>query len=209
MSHPAGPFLAFGVRLLCGATARWVGCAPEARQRIYCANHTSHLDALTIWAALPPLLRARTRPVAAADYWQAGVRRFVAEKIFRAVLIERGGAGDEEERRVCAQLAVERTAEAMGEDDSLILFPEGTRGPGDALLPLKSGIYHLCRQRPGVELVPVYLHNLSRVMPKGEFAPVPLLASVTFGAPTLLGEDESKDVFLTRLRDLIWELRKQ
>ena len=209
MSHPAGPLLAFSVRLLCGASARWAGCRPEATQRIYCANHTSHLDAVTIWSALPPELRELTRPVAAADYWQTGLRRFLAEKVFRAVLIDRGDPdAAPAERNLRAQAAVQKTAAAMGESDSLILFPEGTRGPGEELLPLKSGIYHLCLMRPGVELVPVYLHNLSRVLPKGEFAPVPLLASVTFGTPTRLGDGEGKDEFLTRLRQAIWELRK-
>jgi len=208
MSHPAGPFLAFGVRLLCGASARWEGCVPDGRQRIYCANHTSHLDAVTIWAALPPHLREVTRPVAAADYWRSGIRRFMAEKIFRAILIDRGASGEEAERGMRAREAVARTAAEMGDSDSLILFPEGTRGPGEQLLPFKSGIYHLCRARPEAEVVPVYLHNLSRVMPKGEFVPVPLLASVTFGAPTRLGEDEGKDAFLLRLRQAIWELRK-
>ncbi len=208
MSHPAGPLLAFGVRLLCGASARWAGCVPDGRQRIYCANHTSHLDAVTIWAALPPHLREVTRPVAAADYWRSGIRRFMAESIFRAILIERNPAADEVDRGAGAREAVARTAEEMGDSDSLILFPEGTRGPGEELLPFKSGIYHLCRLRPEAELVPVYLHNLSRVMPKGEFVPVPLLASVTFGQPTRLGADESKDEFLSRLRQAIWELRK-
>lgn len=207
MSHPAGPMLAFLVRLLCGASSRWAGSRPEARQRIYCANHTSHLDAVTIWAALPPDLRETTRPVAAADYWRKGLRRFLAEKIFRAILIERGSDGDAAERRLRAEQAVETTATAMGED-SLILFPEGTRGPGEELLPLKSGIYHLCRRKPGIELVPVYLHNLSRVLPKGEFAPVPLLASVTFGPPLFLLENEERDAFLTRLRQAIQDLKK-
>lgn len=208
MSHPAGPLLAFGVRLLCGASARWAGSKPDGRQRIYCANHTSHLDSVTIWSALPPELREVTRPVAAADYWRSGIRRFLAEKIFRAILIERGAEGDAAERKLRAEEAVALTAAEMGDLDSLILFPEGTRGPGEELLPLKSGIYYLCRHKPGVELVPVYLHNLSRVLPKGEFAPVPLLASVTFGPPLFLDADEDKDAFLTRLRQAIWELRK-
>lgn len=207
MSHPLGPLLAAGVRLLCGATPRWVGCKPERRQRIYCANHASHLDAVVIWAALPAELRSLTRPVAAADYWQSGIRHYLAHAIFRAILIERQGEGGDEERRERARQAVTDTAAAMGERDSLILFPEGTRGPGDALLPFKAGIYHLCAARPDVEIVPVYLHNLGRVLPKGEFAPLPLLASVTFGPPTRLGADESKETFLSRLRERIWELR--
>jgi 1-acyl-sn-glycerol-3-phosphate acyltransferase len=208
MSGIAGSFLTFSVRLLCGASARWVGSRPDLRQRIYCANHTSHLDSLVIWAALPDTLRERTRPVAAADYWQSGLRRLIAQKVFRAILIERGGKANDAERQERARAAVERTAAEMGDQDSVILFPEGTRGPGEELLPFKSGIYYLCLAKPGIELVPVYLHNLSRVMPKGEFAPVPLLASVTFGPPTRLGSDENKDDFLARLRQAIWELRK-
>jgi 1-acyl-sn-glycerol-3-phosphate acyltransferase len=204
----AGSFLTVAVRLLCGASARWVGSRPEPTQRIYCANHTSHLDSLVIWAALPEKLRATTRPVAAADYWQTGLRRFIAEKIFRAILIDRGGPANDAERQEHARSAVLRTAEEMGDDDSLILFPEGTRGPGEELLPFKSGIYHLCLAKPGIELVPVYLHNLSRVLPKGEFAPVPLLASVTFGPPLRFEAGEDKDVFLARLRQAVWELRK-
>src|SRR6516165_9509923 len=77
-------------RLVSGARARWVGCEPNPRQRIYFANHTSHLDTLVLWSALPAPLRPLTRPVAARDYWSASfMRRFLAEKVFNAVLIDR------------------------------------------------------------------------------------------------------------------------
>ena len=82
--------LVFTVRFLCGGQPLWKGCVPEARQRIYFANHTSHLDAVLIWAALPPAVRGRTRPVAAADYWRNGaVRRYLADRVFHALLIDR------------------------------------------------------------------------------------------------------------------------
>ena len=89
---------------------------------------------------------------------------------------------------------------------SLIVFPEGTRNSSDDLLPFKSGIYHVARQRPQIELVPVWIENLNRVMPKGEFLPVPLLCSATFGAPTRLAPGEEKDAFLARLRRSVIEL---
>lgn len=206
------PALATTVKLLCGAGSRWVDCRPEPHQRVYCANHASHLDALVIWAALPPALRTRTRPVAAADYWRSGIRHWLATRVFRAILIERAlpiesGNADSspEARRAQARAAVELTHRQMG-DDSLILFPEGTRGTGEGLGPFKPGIYHLCQLRPGLEIVPVALHNLGRVLPRGEFAPIPLLASVTFGPPTRLGEAEDKDAFLSRLRSTVEEL---
>src|SRR5690349_15433755 len=76
-------------RLLVGAFARWSGCRPEPTQRIYFANHTSHIDTMAIWAALPIRLRYVTHPVAAKDYWGSGLKRYIATKALRAVLIDR------------------------------------------------------------------------------------------------------------------------
>jgi len=212
--HPLAPLLVAGVKLLCGAHGHWRGCEPAPRPRIYFANHSSHLDFMVIWSALPPALRARTRPVAAADYWRRGpVRRYLASRVFRAVLVERA-AGDrapgdlpEAERRARAQAVVEHTLAEMG-GGSLILFPEGTRGFAADPGPFKSGLYFLARARPDVELVPAYLENLGRILPKGEFLPVPLLAGVTFGAPLALGTDEPRDAFLERARAAVIALRE-
>ena len=207
MSHPDSPLLVAFVRLLCGAHPRWVGCGPAAVQRIYVANHGSHLDTLVIWSALPPELRERTRPVAAADYWSRGIRRRLAERVFRAVLIPRGAAdGVAAAREAGARAAVERTASALDSGDSLILFPEGTRTRGPEVGPFKAGIWHLCRMRPQVDVVPVWLDNLKRVLPKGEFAPVPFVVGVTFGSPTRLADGEAKEPFLDRLRAAVIDL---
>jgi len=189
-------------RLISGATARWTGCAPDPRQRIYFANHTSHLDALVLWAALPPEIRTLTRPVAARDYWLAGkLRRHVAEKIFRAILIER-------KRPTINDNPVAQILEAMGGAYSIIIFPEGTRHAGPEPTPFKSGLYHLALKRPDVELVPVLMDNLNRILPKGEFLPVPLIGHVTFGPPMKLLPAETKPLFLERARAEIIRLRE-
>lgn len=195
--------------LLTGATARWAGAAPEPSQRIYFANHTSHLDFVVLWSALPRTLRRLTRPVAGADYWgKSAVRRYLAERVFRAVLIERRreGASDRDAILASARAAVDAAGAALSAGDSLILFPEGTRGPGGAPAPFKSGLYHLVAAHPEVELVPVWLDHLDRVLPKGEFAPVPLAASATFGAPLRMTPGESRDPFLERARAALVEL---
>ena len=189
-------------RLVTGVRARWIGCVPGPAQRIYFANHASHGDFVLLWSALPPALRAHTRPVAGADYWLAGrLRRWLIEAVFRGVLVERGGAARENADPLAPLL------QALDQGDSLIIFPEGTRNTAEVMLPFKSGLYHLARQRPAVELVPVWLENLNRVMPKGEALPVPLLCSVSFGAPMRLEAGEDKQDFLERARQRIIDLQ--
>lgn len=188
-------------RVLTGAQARWIGCGPAAVQRIYVANHTSHADFALIWASLPPDLRCRTRPVAGADYWEHGrLRRYIIHQVLRGVLIERAGTARTRD-------PIATIVEALDLGDSLIVFPEGTRNLSDeALLPFKSGLYRVACQRPDVELVPVWMENLGRVLPKGEIIPVPLLCSINFGTPTRLAAGEEKDAFLGRVRQALLDL---
>ncbi len=190
-------------RVLAGGNVRRVGFTPDERQRIYFANHASHLDFVLVWAALPPKLRAMTRPVAAKDYWdRPGFRRYLGVKVFNAVLVDRQPA------QSSPQTAMDILLEGLGERHSLIIFPEGTRGDGLTIAPFKSGLYRLGKARPDVELIPAYINNLNRVLPKGEFVPVPMLASVSFGEPMQVGEDEDKEAFLERARNAILELRQ-
>jgi len=193
-------------RVLSGARPLWLGCEPTSTQRIYFANHSSHLDAVVLWTAFPPELRARVRPVAAQDYWDASrFRRYLAGNVFRSVLIPRPGKGAP--LRESATAAIEKMGDVLSEgQDSLIFFPEGTRGGADGIGAFKSGLYHLAKRHPEVELVPVYMENLSRILPKGEFLPVPILGSVSIGRPIRLDAGESKQEFLLRARRELCEL---
>jgi 1-acyl-sn-glycerol-3-phosphate acyltransferase len=193
--------LSFTAKLISGANARWIDCAPDTCQRIYFANHTSHLDALVVWASLPGPIRRITRPVAAKDYWEKGaIRRYLARS-FNALLIDRK---DIKVHRSPVDLMIREA----GETHSLIVFPEGSRNTAGELGEFKSGLYYLSKKRPDWELVPVYIDNLNRVLPRGEFLPVPLLSCITFGPPIWLEEGESKADFLKRARESVRKLKE-
>lgn len=186
-------------RLLTGARSLWIGCAPLAKQRIYFANHSSHGDFVLLWASLPPDLRSQTRPVAGADYWQkSALRRYLINRVFNGVLVDR--------QRSDNSNPLEPMLNALAQGDSLIIFPEGTRNLEDGLLPFKGGLYRLGLERPDVELVPVWIANLNRVMPKGKALPLPLLCSVSFGEPLQIAEGEDKTAFLERARQSLLAL---
>lgn len=181
-------------RFLVGGHARWVGAAPTLHQRIYFANHGSHLDTIVLWASLPPRLRETTHPVAAADYWgKTAARRHVALEVLNSVLIER-------QRSVPDTDPLAPLTQKLREGASLIIFPEGTRGTEALPGPFKSGLYNLGLAFPAVELVPVYLDNLSRAFPKGAYLPAPISCSVRFGSPIRVENGEEKVAFLDRAR---------
>lgn len=170
-------------------------------RNVYFANHGSHGDFVMVWISLPHEWRKVARPVAGADYWLKGkIRSFIINQVFNGLLIMRNG---NDPRAITAQMS-----EAIKQDNSLIIFPEGTRNTNDdvVLLPFKSGIYHLARENPEVRFVPIWIDNINRVLPKGQLVPVPVICDVNIGEPMQLFENESKDEFLTRTRNALLSL---
>jgi 1-acyl-sn-glycerol-3-phosphate acyltransferase len=215
-AHPLAGMIAAAARLISGVQVRWVDSEPDPRQAVYFANHSSHLDFVVLWSSLPAEVRAVTRPVAAQDYWNGGLRRALAVNVFRAVLVARHARKNEaheassdptSDPALDPRLAIEHMLEAMGDTESLILFPEGTRGTGEEVAAFKSGLYYLCQRRPGLRLIPAYLNNLNRILPKGEFLPVPFISKLTFGPALALEAGEEKKAFLVRAREAVCRLK--
>lgn len=191
-------------RFMTAPRAIWQGIEPVPRQRVYFANHSSNGDFVLLWTVLPAPLRRQTRPVAALDYWlKSPLRAFIGREVFNAVLIDRRPEARAED-------PVTQMVTALDQGASLIIFPEGQRNNSDdPLLPFKSGLFHLAKTRPEVDLVPVWIANLNKVMPKGEVIPLPLICTVTFGTPLHLAADEPKDVFLARASQSLLALQPQ
>jgi 1-acyl-sn-glycerol-3-phosphate acyltransferase len=186
--------LAQGIRLISGVRARSSGLTGPA---IFYANHASHLDFAVIWAALPPREREQLAPAAAEDYWgKTRLRRYVAHQLFRAVLIPRSGI-------TRANHPVEKLSQVLTAGRSVLIFPEGTRGDGAQVAEFKSGLFHLAQRHPELPLVPIYLENLNRIMPKGSVLFVPIIATAHVRQPLQLQLGEGKQAFLIRARQAL------
>jgi 1-acyl-sn-glycerol-3-phosphate acyltransferase len=111
------------------------------------------------------------------------------------------------EREGCHLNPLEPVACALRQGDSLIFFPEGARGPGEILQPLKPGIFHLARCFPRVDIVPAWINNSYRALPKGFAVPVPLLCTITFGTPLRWREGQGQDEFLAEVRQTLETLQ--
>jgi len=195
-----GWFLLGLVRVLTGSQARWHGCPPKAEQRIYFANHQSHADLVMIWAALPKELRSVTRAIAARDYWtKTPFKQWLTSAVFNVIYVSRERTADED--------PLEPLIDALTNGDSIILFPEGTRGHFEEPQAFKAGLYNLATRFPNVVLVPAWINNVQHVLPKGEVVPVPVLCSVTFGAPIRVEDAEDRRDFLVRARQAVMALR--
>lgn len=181
----------------------WPDGVPDQRQAVYFANHTSNGDTILLWSVLPAPLRHRTRPVAAAEYWlNHPVKKFIGEQVFNCVLIQRDPA-------MRTQDPIAQMVDALDEGFSLILFPEGTRNTEPRMLPFKPGLFHLAQQRPDIPLIPVWIENLNRVLPKGEVIPLPFICTVHFGKPMARFPQEDKADFLARAQAAVKALNPE
>ena len=205
-THSIARVIAFltrrSARLLTGARSLWVGCAPEMKQRIYFANHNSHIDFILLWSSLPTPIRRKTRPIAASDYWtKDGLRRFLIQDTFNGVTIQRNRENNAD--------PLQPVKDVLAQGYSIIFFPEGTRNLEDdvELLSFKSGLYNLHQQFPDIEIVPVWISNLKRVMPKGAFVPLPLLSTVIFGEPLQQHTHMDKAEFLAHAQQQLLSLK--
>src|SRR5262245_7232213 len=144
------------------------------------ANHSSHLDTVALLSLFPLQRLRRLRPCAAADYF--GRNRFVlalSRTFFNILPIAR-------EHIRAENHPVRSMREALERGESLLLFPEGTRGSGGGIGELRAGIARLAEEMPGLAVVPAYIENMGRALPKGEFLPVPFFCEVRVGAPRVI-----------------------
>ena len=145
------------------------------KQMIIVANHNSHLDTMALMNLFPFRDLKKIRPVGAMDYFHSTrFRKWFASEIVRFVPLNRESTGGRRD-------PLANCSEAINGGDSLILFPEGTRGEPEKLEKFKAGVAHLVKRFPDVAVVPVFMYGMGKVLPKGEFLPVPYFCDVFVG----------------------------
>lgn len=162
-------------RWVVGVDVRGAENLPARDPFLLVANHDSHLDTLVLLSLFPLRRLARIRPVAAADYWLSSpLRRFVARTGLNVLPVVRGGGAAGED-------PLAPLSEALGRGESLLLFPEGTRGEPEVLERFRTGAARLALAHPSVPVVPVFLGNTGRSLPRGTALLVPFVVKVRIG----------------------------
>ena len=159
---------------------------------ILVANHSSHVDTVLLLTIYPSKALDRVRPAAAADYFLKGrLMSWFSRNILAIVPVARDRAGSGED-----VLAPAREALAAG--DIVLIFPEGTRGDGEEMSKLKSGVARLAAAFPDAPVTPIWLQGAGRVLPKGAHVPVPLNCTVLVGDSIHWGGDRT--AFMEEMR---------
>ncbi len=152
----------------------------DCKQYVIVANHNSHFDTMALLAAVPGGHIGGVKAVAAGDYFgKTGIKKWASEFFVDALLIPRSrprpGTSDPD--------PIQMMIDALDNGNSLIIFPEGTRGEPGVMQPFKKGIGLILSERPYIPFVPVYMQGIHKLLPKGGTVPVPFDNSVRFGQP--------------------------
>jgi 1-acyl-sn-glycerol-3-phosphate acyltransferase len=183
-----GVLMRFFLRVIVGVKYAHKHVLKEKKQFILVANHNSHLDTMALMTALSFRQRPKTHPVAAGDYFGGTpIKAFISYLFLNAILIRRKKDQAEVD-------PIELMSEALRNGDSLILFPEGSRGEPEKMQEFKKGIGILLQRFPHVPYIPVYMKGMGKTLPKGETLLVPFDCYVLVGKPHFTSEKEVEGI---------------
>jgi 1-acyl-sn-glycerol-3-phosphate acyltransferase len=170
------------LRWVVGLRYRRRGLTPKGPCLVV-ANHNSHLDAAILMGLFPLRRLPDVHPVAAADYFgQNWLLRTMAMLFMNGVPIERRPAPGTD--------ALAPIVERLRNGESLVFFPEGSRGEAGVVAPFRPGVGRLVRQLPGLLVLPVFLSGPERIWARGQKVPVPNNIDAIVGKPRSYSPDQ-------------------
>lgn len=162
------------IMIILGLNVRRWENLPVAGPAVIVANHNSHLDTLVLMTLFRGKQIHTIRPIAAADYFLKNkLIAWFSLNIMHIIPLDRNPKTKDG--------LFQGVYEALDQNHIVILFPEGSRGEPEKVSRLKSGIYHLLKERPEVPIYPVFMHGLGKSLPKGERVFVPFFCDVFIG----------------------------
>jgi 1-acyl-sn-glycerol-3-phosphate acyltransferase len=170
-------------------------------QFVVIANHNSHVDTMIILCSLPWRLQGKLKPVAAQDYFGGTpFKSFLSQLLVGTLLVKRKPG------EVAGGNPIAAMVESLDRGESLLIYPEGSRGEPGVLGPFKSGVARVLKERPEVPYLSAYLWDTWRSLPKGDGLLVPHLCRIRFGVPKKIGPHEEAQNIVQKMRDEIIKL---
>ena len=142
---------------------------------VLAANHCSHLDALTLGAALTPRHRERAFPIAAGDvFFQTKVTSTFSAIMLNALPMW---------RKSCGPHALAELRRKLQEEKAIfIIFPEGGRSRTGSMSRFKHGLGMLVAET-NVPVVPCGLMGTFAALPPQRTIPRPVTITLAIGDP--------------------------
>lgn len=141
-----------------------------ARPLVVMSTHTSHFDIPVLWSVLPE------------PFGMLAKKELFEIPLFGRAMGHTGCVPIDRADREGSREAIRAAATLVREGRSIVVFPEGTRGDGGDVRPLKKGPFFLV-ESARVPILPVALVGTHAVLPRGSLALRPGIVRVRFGAP--------------------------
>jgi 1-acyl-sn-glycerol-3-phosphate acyltransferase len=161
------------------------------KQFILIANHNSHMDTMAIMSAIPSRYIHKVHPIAARDFFGGSLfKKILMRYLVNATLIQRDREDPEND-------PIDSMDKMLKKSRSLILFPEGSRGVPGVMTKFKKGLGYLIQRNPEINVIPVYLDNVYKTLPRGKNLILPYNCSIKFGDPIQFKSMEMEDILLS------------
>lgn len=169
---------------------------------IIVANHNSHIDTLLLMSLFSTPQILKIHPVAAADYFcNTKLKSFIFKTLLGLIPLQRKFG------KITKEELFKEINDALRAGETIIIYPEGTRGEDNSIKEFKSGVAHIAAMNPDIPVIPFYINGPDRILPKGTFLWVPFIADVYVAEGITYDETPTK-IFTERIQKVVETLKE-